>query len=149
MHTRIQTEIGVTPREVMSLLCPLSCSLNSLYLRDLIKSLSLLLFSHLSLVQFFAILWTVAHQVPLSIGFSRQEYWSGLPCPPPGDLPNPGVKPKSPALRSSLHLYNFYITSFISHCFTSEGHLFIWEQKRLSLLLLLSRFSRVRLCATP
>ena len=43
--------------------------------------------------------WTVAHQTPLSMGFSRQEYWSGLPCPPPGDLPNPGIEPKSPALQ--------------------------------------------------
>ena len=40
--------------------------------------------------------WTVAHQAPLSMGFSRQEYWSGLPCPPPGDLPNPGIKTSSP-----------------------------------------------------
>ena len=39
--------------------------------------------------------WTLAHQAPLSMGFSRQEYWSGLPCPLPGDLPNPGIKPKS------------------------------------------------------
>ena len=38
--------------------------------------------------------WAVARQAPLSMGFSRQEYWSGLPCPPPGDLPNPGIKPK-------------------------------------------------------
>ena len=37
--------------------------------------------------------WTVARQVPLSMGFSGQEYWSGLTCPPPGDLPNPGVEP--------------------------------------------------------
>ena len=46
-------------------------------------------------------LWTIAHQAPLSMGFPRQEYWSGLPCPPPGDLPNPGIKPgssESPAL---------------------------------------------------
>ena len=42
--------------------------------------------------------WTVAHQAPLSMGFSRQEYWSGLPCPPPGDLPNPGIEPRSPEL---------------------------------------------------
>ena len=41
--------------------------------------------------------WTVAHQAPLSMGFSRQEYWSGLPWPPPGDLPNPGMEPGSPA----------------------------------------------------
>ena len=39
---------------------------------------------------------TVACQVPLSMGFSKQEYWSGLLCPPPGDLPNPGIKPMSP-----------------------------------------------------
>ena len=44
--------------------------------------------------------WTLARQAPLSIGFLRQEYWSGLPCPPPGDLPNPGIKPKSPALQA-------------------------------------------------
>ena len=41
---------------------------------------------------------TVAHQIPLSTGFPRQEYWSGLPCPSPGDLPNPGIEPSSPAL---------------------------------------------------
>ena len=44
--------------------------------------------------------WTVARQAPLSMGFSRQEYWSGLPCSPPGDLPNPGIEPWSPALQA-------------------------------------------------
>ena len=44
--------------------------------------------------------WTVARQAPLSMGFSRQEYWSGLPFPSPGDLPDPGIKPGSPALRA-------------------------------------------------
>ena len=44
-----------------------------------------------------ATLWTVACQAPLSVGFSRQEYWNGLPCPPPGTLPDPGVEPGSPA----------------------------------------------------
>ena len=44
--------------------------------------------------------WTVARQVPLSMGFSRQEYWSGLPFPPPGDLTDPGIKPGSPALQA-------------------------------------------------
>ena len=44
--------------------------------------------------------WTVARQAPLTMGFSRQEYWSGLPFPSPGDLPNPGIKPKSPALQA-------------------------------------------------
>ena len=46
-----------------------------------------------SRVQLFGTLWTVARQTPLSMGFSRQEYWSGLPCPPPGDLPDPGIGP--------------------------------------------------------
>ena len=40
--------------------------------------------------------WTVAHQGPVSVGFPRQEYWNGLPLPPPGDRPNPGIKPMSP-----------------------------------------------------
>ena len=54
----------------------------------------------LSHVQLFATPWTVAHQAPLSVGFSRQEYWSGLPFPSPGDLPNPGIKRGSPALKA-------------------------------------------------
>ena len=49
----------------------------------------------------FATLWTVAHQASLSMRFSRQEYWSGLPCPPSGDLPDPGIKPRSPALQAN------------------------------------------------
>ena len=44
--------------------------------------------------------WTVAHQAPLSMGFSRLECWSGWPCPPPGDLPNPGMEPGSPTLQA-------------------------------------------------
>ena len=44
--------------------------------------------------------WTVAHQAPLPMGFSRQEYWSGLPFPSPGDLPDPGIEPRSPALQA-------------------------------------------------
>ena len=51
--------------------------------------------SHFSHVWLFVTLWTVAHQVPLSMEFSRQEYWSGLPCPPPRDVPNPGIQPMS------------------------------------------------------
>ena len=52
--------------------------------------------SHFSGIQFCATLWTVACQAPLSVGFSRQEYWSGLPCPPPpADIPDPGIKPTS------------------------------------------------------
>ena len=48
--------------------------------------------SHFSRVQLFATLWTLACQAPLSMGFSRQEYWSGLPFPSPGDLPHPGIE---------------------------------------------------------
>ena len=47
----------------------------------------------------FATPWTVAHQAPLSVGFSHQEYWSELPFPPPGDLPDPGIEPESLALQ--------------------------------------------------
>ena len=50
---------------------------------------------HLSHVQLFATLWTVAHQVPLSMGLSRQEYWNGFPRSPPGDLLDAGIKPES------------------------------------------------------
>ena len=59
----------------------------------------LLLFSRSVMSHSFATPWTLAHQVPLSMGFSRQEYQSGLPFPPPGDLPDPGIKPVSPALQ--------------------------------------------------
>ena len=89
--------------------------------------------SRFSCVQLFATLWTVAHQAPLSMGFFRQEYWSGLPCPPPGDLPNPGIEPTvlmSPALAGRS--FNTGAT---------------WEAPYLPLLLLLllllSRFSCV------
>ena len=51
--------------------------------------------SCISRIWLFATLWTVAHRAPLSTGFSRQEYWSGSPCPPPGEIPNPGIKPES------------------------------------------------------
>ena len=47
--------------------------------------------------------WTVAHQSPPSVGFPRQEYWSGLPFPPPGDLPDPGIKAASPALAGRFY----------------------------------------------
>ena len=58
----------------------------------------------LNRVQLFATLWTVAYQAPPSMGFSRQEYWSGLPFPFPGDLPDPGIEPRSPALQAdALH----------------------------------------------
>ena len=63
-------------------------------------------FSH---AQLFATLWTVACWAPLSMGFSGQEYWSGLPCPPPGDLPHPGMEPTS--LTSPELAGGFFTTS--------------------------------------
>ena len=60
--------------------------------------------SHFGFVRVFETMWTVAHQASLSLGFSRQGYWGGLPCASPGDLPNPGIKfmsPASPALQSN------------------------------------------------
>ena len=51
-------------------------------------------------VRLFAIPWTVTCQAPLSIGYSRQEYWSGLSCPSPEDLPDPGIESRSPALQA-------------------------------------------------
>ena len=51
--------------------------------------------SHFNCVQLFVTLWTIAYQAPLSMRFSRQKYWSGLPCPPPEDLPDPGIEPMS------------------------------------------------------
>ena len=70
----------------------------------------------LSHFRLFATLWTLAHQAPLSMGISRQQYWSGLPFPPPGDLPHPGTEPASPAspalqadsLLLSHNLDNYY-----------------------------------------
>ena len=92
--------------------------------------------SRFSPVWLFETLWTVACQAPLSIKFSRQEYWSGLLCPYPGDLPDPGIKPVSPAFPALAGRF-----------FTTNS---TWEaQQHCLLLLLLSRFSRVRLCATP
>ena len=54
----------------------------------------------LSRVCLFATPWTAARQAPLTMGFSRQECWNGLPCPPPGDLPDLGIEPGSPALQA-------------------------------------------------
>ena len=65
--------------------------------------------NHFSPVQFFAILWTGALQAPLFMGFSRQEYWNGLPCPPPGDLPDPGIESRS--LMSPALAGGFFTTS--------------------------------------
>ena len=63
-----------------------------IYIRKKVKSLSL--------VRFFVTPWTAAYQAPPSMGFSRQAYWSGLPFPSPGDLPDPGTEPRSPTLQA-------------------------------------------------
>ena len=65
--------------------------------------------SHLNHVRFFVTPWTVAHQAPLSVGFYRQKYWSGLLCPPPGDLLDPGIEPMS--LVSPALAGEFFTTS--------------------------------------
>ena len=65
----------------------------------------------LSPVQLFVIPWIVAHQAPLPMGFPRQEYWSGLPFPPPGDRPNPGIKLVSLALAGK-----FFTTESPGNC---------------------------------
>ena len=57
-------------------------------------------FSRFSRVRLFETPMDLAQQAPLSMGFPRPEYWSGLPFPPPGDLPNPGIEPMSPALQT-------------------------------------------------
>ena len=75
--------------------------------------------------QLFVTPWTVAYEAPQSMEFSRQEYWSGLPFPSPGDLPNPGIKPRSPALQadallseppSFLHSLYIWIIVFYHMC---------------------------------
>ena len=85
----------------------LSLSLQSLSESFSIMFLKRCMLSCLSYVQLFATLWTVAHKAPQSIRLSRQEYWSGLSCPPPGDLSNLGIEPsslRSPTLTGSLSL---------------------------------------------
>ena len=76
------------------------------FLATAIHQLGARVLSCFSCVRFFATLWTVAHPAPLSMGFSREEYWSGLPCPPPGDLPDPGIKPASVSCIGRWILYH-------------------------------------------
>ena len=71
-----------------------------------------------SRVWLFVTLWTIVHQAPLSMGFSRQEYWSGLPCPLPGDLPYAGIQPAS--LMSIQNWQVFFFFFFLTNRTTSE-----------------------------
>ena len=83
----------------------------------------------LSRVRLFATPWTVARQAPLSMGFSRQRYWSGLPFPPPGDLPNPGVEPASLA-SPDLAVRPFTREALIHRSPTlQEDSLFSWSTR--------------------
>ena len=83
----------------------------------------------LSRVQLFVTPWTVARQAPLSTGFSRQEHWSGLPCPPPGNLPDPGID--STSLMSPAQAGKFFITSTTWEALPSHTHiLFIYFSPR-------------------
>ena len=72
----------------------------SLSMLCLPKDMCVCMLSHFSRVWLCVTLWTAGHQVPLSMEFSRQEYWSGFSCPPPGDLPGPGIKPRSPTMQA-------------------------------------------------
>ena len=63
--------------------------------------------------------WTIAHQAPLSLGFARQEYWGGLSCPPPGDLPDPGMEPTSPALQVDSLSLSYQGSPDVTDCFFS------------------------------
>ena len=100
------------------------------YVKPLFKTLCVCMRSHFIHVRICVTLWTVARQPPLSVGFSRQDCQNGLPCSPPGDFPNPGIK------HASLYV-------------SCTGKQILYYQRHLLLLLLLSRFSRVQLCATP
>ena len=103
--------------------------------------------SHVCRVQLFATLWPVAHQASLSMGFSRQEYWSGLLCPFPGDLPDPGIEPAS--VISSALVCGFFTTSTTWEAFTYCNNLyqslsFLLNQKTVSVrgvLVLSSQYS--------
>ena len=104
LEAKIKVSAGVVSSEPLSWLVrghllPLSShSLPSVcwfHLLLLIMTTCMHVLSRFSCVGLLATLWTVAHQAPQSLGFSRQEYRSGLPCPPPGDLPDPGIEPVS------------------------------------------------------
>ena len=96
-------------------------------------------------VQLFVTPWSVALQAPLSVGFSRQEYWSGLPFPSPGDLPNPGIDPVSPeasalqvnslplshtSIKHKIKYYRFYYFSGILRTIVQEMIVIVWQCRR-------------------
>ena len=93
------------------------------------SSSSIVKVKSLSRVRLFATLWTVAYQAPLSMGFSRQQCWSGLPFPSPGDLPNPKIEPGSPALQADAFLPIFGIVSLDNFSRSSGGEKPWWLRR--------------------
>ena len=103
--------------------------------------------------------WAVALKAPLSVGFSTQEHWSGLPHPPPGDLPNPGIEPGSPALQADslpseppgkphsrgmdtiqfIAVTYLWVLSIVTVTFSERGAVFYHRQARLLSFLALSK----------
>ena len=74
--------------------------------------------------------WTIAYQSPLSMGFSRQEYWNGLPFPSPGDLPDPEIKLRSPALEEDTHVQLFAISLLSSKNAKKESKMVVAKRQR-------------------
>ena len=105
-------------------------------------SIHVFMLSPFSHVRLFATLWTIALQASLSMGFSRQEYWSGLPCPPAGDLPDPGVKLTS--LVSHLLASKFFTTSATWEALFMNIELVFKKQSRIFVTLF---FSPSKLCS--
>ena len=117
----------------------------------------------LSRVQLFVTLWTIARQSPLSMGFSRQEYWSGLPISPSGDLPDPGVKsdwqadslPLIHQVRSvsqsvqSLNCVQLFGTPWTAACTSSLSFTNYWSLLKLMSIELVMSFNPLILCRSP
>ena len=82
--------------------------------------------SHFSCVQLFATIWTIAHHAPLSMDFSRQEYWSGSLCPPPGDLSDLGIESGSPALQADSLPLTHQGRPLASHQIQNQNLLQVW-----------------------
>ena len=106
----------------------------------------------LSRVRFFATPWTVAYQAPPSMGFSRQEYWSGLPFPFSGDLPYPGIEPGSPTFQADarpesnkIHMHKKYGSSVIYNLFKNNFTSFFLKAVHHSIMVYLHLFEQFSL----
>ena len=115
----------------------------------------------LSCIRLFETPWTITYQAPLFMGFSRQEYWSGLPFPSPGDLPDPRIEPGFPTLQIDTLLSEppgkpelrgkstRNVGSIWDQIYEDQQSISMRMYKQECVLLLLNHFSRVQLCATP